>query len=720
MGGGGTMHVKGKALAVVSFIIVLLSGFYLVQGIAHQDREIEWMIEREEAEIDATVDDIERLSLHMYQFRIRQLAEFEPGIAEAFAGRDRDRLLETALPVYRALREENQYLHAWDFNLPDGTVFLRVQKPELHGDNIAGSRAVVQAVHETGTQASGYDIGKHGLIYWVAQPLYMDGRYLGAMEVGIDAIQLVDALEKRFETEVAMIVRAGRWSKATLAEKGFRHHGEYVLLADEGSAYGDIPDDFIFSVDNDQRIALGGGRYLLHCCSILRDFKGEPVANVLVLQDITDKVVGKRNFILVAVSLTALLALASFGVLYVSFGSLIGKLESYAEETRTAKEEIEKSRDQLEQRVKERTADLQATNVALEREVEERISAERAMKDSHERLLLVLDGLEAVVYVADMKTYDVLFINKFGRETFGDIVGKKCWQTIQSGQASPCSFCTNTKLVDAAGRPAGVCRWEFQGSEGGKWYHIQDRAIRWVDGRLVRLAILTDISERKVTEEKIRSSLREKELLLKEIHHRVKNNMQIISSLLNLESSAAAGAVERDIFRDSQSRIKAMSLIHEKLYRSGDIMTVDMQDYLRSLVKGLYSLYGESEEKVKARIRAEGIALGIDTAVLCGLITNELVTNSLRHAFPPGGGGTITVSVSGDEGQGGERNWELAVEDNGAGMPAGISMKNARTLGLQLVSMLVEHQLGGTVGVVRNGGTKIQVRFRELRYRRRT
>ena len=350
----------------------------------------------------------------------------------------------------------------------------------------------------------------------------------------------------------------------------------------------------------------------------------------------------------------------------------------------------------------------------------ERSRVEEALRDSHERLLLVLDGLDANVYVADMKSYEILFINKAARKNFGEIVGKKCWQTIQSGQSGPCSFCTNKQLLDAAGNPGGPCTWEFENTDQGKWYIIQDRAIRWVDSRMARLAIATDITERKRIEENVRASLREKEVLLKEVHHRVKNNMQIISSLLNLESAAAGEDGGKDMFRDSQSRIRAMALVHEKLYQSGDIANIDLQEYLEDLVTSLYSLYEANRARIGSVIRAEGIVLGIDTAVLCGLIINELVTNSLRHAFPGGRRGEVEISVRRAGEGNGERSFELVVKDDGVGVPAGITLEGARTLGLQLVTGLAEHQLQGKVRFERNGGSAFSVTFRELKYKRRT
>jgi signal transduction histidine kinase len=136
-------------------------------------------------------------------------------------------------------------------------------------------------------------------------------------------------------------------------------------------------------------------------------------------------------------------------------------------------------------------------------DITERKQAEAATKEAHERFLTVLNGLDAIVYVADMKTFELLFVNKFVKDLFGDIVGQPCWKTIQTGQTGPCVFCTNNKLLDPAGNPTGIYNWEFQNTANGHWYDIRDRALQWVDGRMVRLEIATDITNRKQAEEEI-------------------------------------------------------------------------------------------------------------------------------------------------------------------------------------------------------------------------
>ncbi len=147
-------------------------------------------------------------------------------------------------------------------------------------------------------------------------------------------------------------------------------------------------------------------------------------------------------------------------------------------------------------------------------DITEHRQAEQASKDSYERLVTVLNSLDAIVYVSDIETYEVLFVNQFVQGIFGDIVGQPCWKSLQSGQSGPCSFCTNNKLLDTTGNPTGIYHWEFQNSVNGRWYDIRDRAITWPNGRFVRLEIATDITERKQSHDEIARLMREQQIIL--------------------------------------------------------------------------------------------------------------------------------------------------------------------------------------------------------------
>jgi two-component sensor histidine kinase/CBS domain-containing protein len=220
-----------------------------------------------------------------------------------------------------------------------------------------------------------------------------------------------------------------------------------------------------------------------------------------------------------------------------------------------------------------------------------------------------------------------------------------------------------------------------------------------------------EIQERQRIEQQLKASLNEKESLLKEIHHRVKNNLQIISSVLRLQSDFIKDETILSLFRDSQNRIRSMALIHEKLYKSQDLLRVHMEDYIHDLTAGLFPSYGSCPGNVDLQIKAEEVYLNIDTAIPCGLIIHELVSNSLKHAFPgpQADGNYVWVSL---QPTGNDLQYLLTVSDNGIGFPENIDFRETDTLGLELVCVFTE-QLEGSVDMVADGGTTFTVMFTE-------
>ena len=216
-----------------------------------------------------------------------------------------------------------------------------------------------------------------------------------------------------------------------------------------------------------------------------------------------------------------------------------------------------------------------------------------------------------------------------------------------------------------------------------------------------------DITERKRSETKIKDSLREKEMLLKEIHHRVKNNLQIINSLLNLQTMQTQDSTLITALQESRDRIYSMALVHERLYRSTDFSSISFADYIRTVIRELFSSY-EITSRIQLKLDVDAIDLGIDAAIPCGLLVNELITNALKHAFPDGRSGVVRVRF--------DRRPEgllcLTVSDNGVGIPKGTDLSGKSSLGMQLVRVLTE-QLEGHCKIVRRRGTSFEICFPE-------
>jgi PAS domain S-box-containing protein len=205
--------------------------------------------------------------------------------------------------------------------------------------------------------------------------------------------------------------------------------------------------------------------------------------------------------------------------------------------------------------------------------------------------------------------------------------------------------------------------------------------------------------------EKIEPPLKEKEILIKEIHHRVKNNLQIISSLLNLQSAYIKDEASIEVFKESQNRVRSMALIHEKLYQSKDMSQIDFSGYVSELVINLFSSYNLDSTLISLHQDIGDIMLGIDLAINLGLIINELVSNAFKHAFPDGKKGNLFISMRRNEQQ-----YQLIVEDDGIGFPMDIDFRKTESLGLQLIVSLVE-QIGGEIFLSTDNRTRFEIKF---------
>jgi two-component sensor histidine kinase len=225
-------------------------------------------------------------------------------------------------------------------------------------------------------------------------------------------------------------------------------------------------------------------------------------------------------------------------------------------------------------------------------------------------------------------------------------------------------------------------------------------------GEVKVMGILRDVTDRKQAEEKVKASLHEKNVLLREIHHRVKNNMQIISSLLRLQSRLIRDDKLIEMFMESQNRIRSMALIHEKLYQTEDFTKINFAEYIRSLTVHLFHTYRVNPNIIRMNTDVRKVFLDINKAIPCGLIINELVSNSLKHAFPDNIKGDICIRLSTDK----QKKTKLTVSDDGIGMPKSVNLREPETLGLQLVSDLA-NQIEGKISLDRNKGTAYHISF---------
>ena len=219
------------------------------------------------------------------------------------------------------------------------------------------------------------------------------------------------------------------------------------------------------------------------------------------------------------------------------------------------------------------------------------------------------------------------------------------------------------------------------------------------------LSTIVDITERKRANDKLKQALNEKEMLLKEVYHRVKNNLQVVSSLINLQARNVKNETAADLLKQSADRIKAMALLHENLYQSKDLAKIDFNEYIHSLIDHLLFGYAVNSEKITISMSIDDVFLDVDTAIPCGLIINELLSNALTHAFPDDRHGKIGITFTQDQGQ-----TSLVFTDNGIGFPSDLDFKKSASLGLQLVATLTS-QLMGQMILDQTDGSTFTIRF---------
>jgi PAS domain S-box-containing protein len=341
-------------------------------------------------------------------------------------------------------------------------------------------------------------------------------------------------------------------------------------------------------------------------------------------------------------------------------------------------------------------------------DMRERKWAEQAWLESEKKYRHVVDNVQEGIWVLDSEG-STTFVSQRMAEMLkydsDEMVGKRFF------------LFSDVKNAERAGQKWERCKQgikegyeaDFIAKDGKPVHTKLTSAPIFGDADTFRGAMfsVTDISESRATEEKIKASLQEKEVLLRETHHRVKNNLQVVSSLLYLQSKNISDPQMLEVLMESLERVRSIALIHEQLYKSEDLAHVDFKEYLNSLTTNLLQTYGAHSGGVKMKVEIdERVSLTVDKAIPCGLIVNELVSNALRHAFVGRAQGTIFIELRQNE----DGTASLVVGDDGTGLPPHVDFKYTPSLGLQLVNTLV-NQLGGTMQLTRKGGTVFTVTF---------
>ncbi len=381
-------------------------------------------------------------------------------------------------------------------------------------------------------------------------------------------------------------------------------------------------------------------------------------------------------------------------------------------------EELKQYQEHLEELVRERTSELTKTNEMLSREITGRKQVERALQNNINFLEAFLDTIPAPVFYRNVDYIYQGCNEMFAGHVLGlpkkEVIGHSMYEFKEefSEEMIRISKRFDRLLLEKGkGLPHEV---KIRCAEDGKVrdFLIHKATYSNVAGDIIGIVgVLLDITERKKAEEAL---LKTEKIRKKEIHHRIKNNLQVISSLLSLQAEHFEDRKVIEAFRDSQNRVVSMSLIHEELYKTGengDVETLNFTAYLRKLATDLIRSYKVGDEDIHLKLDLENVSLGMDTAIPLGIIVNELVSNSLKHAFPERRNGEIRVKLyraGNDLGP----QFTLIISDDGVGLPEALNFRDTASLGLQLVNTLVE-QIEGSIELERGSGTKFKIGFRE-------
>jgi signal transduction histidine kinase/ActR/RegA family two-component response regulator len=506
------MSAKWKVILLVMLIIIFISGVLLYLFVTDNRGSLASSINKDVSSIQAIIQTLGEESHRNYRKRIVSLIDYEnfperEKVVAAFAARDRQELLRLTKPFLSRLREENPNFSSFAWITNDNEVFLRVFLPMMYGDDISSMRPDIVDVNNRYAQNSGFTAAHTGLEYRIVQPVFYQGEHIGVVQFGLKDSLLPDAIHEKLDIPVALVMSnttSPFIQKSLLPSLYGQNH---TIQSRQINFFKNAREKIDWQQDR-QEVTISGHRYVFARAYELLDFRQQAQGSIFVALDVTAQKKTLQTRIVFIFLLTTGLLLTSFFILYPSYGGLVDKITAL-------NNSLERSNQKLGESVDERTVQL---------------------LESEERFETVLSSLPANVFVSAVDTNEVLFMNQHMIQEYGyDLTGQICWKVFRNDHA-PCPHCTTAFLVDGNKYPDGTYTWDEKSSLTDKHYINYGRLIEWVDKRMARLHIATDITAMKSLEKKLhqKGKMEAVGMIAGGVAHNFNNSLAIIMGSLEM------------------------------------------------------------------------------------------------------------------------------------------------------------------------------------------
>lgn len=580
-----------------------------------------------------------------------------------------------------------------------------------------------------------YEVGLEQLVMHISTPIKNeDGQTLAVLSGHLDWQELTYIMKQgrgRSMTEESYLVNQfnyfvteSRFIEDAQLQKTIHTLGvERCLMGEEGvEQYNDYRSQPI----------IGAFRWMeeWNLCILTEEDRSEafkPMENfktVIIIVGIISAVLAVLFSLVFARTITKKISRLGKGAKEIGKGNLLHRLEvsgndeidqlansfnQMAQERQLAENNLQSAHNRLEEKVAKRTTQISQKNLKLKEEIKNRTLMENSLRESENRYRSLVETQTDLVsrFTPEGK---FTFVNevfcKFFNKTKKELLGGE-WQPLPVEEDIEHVYSQLALLSEE--NPTVIIENRVYSDKGDiAWMQFVNKGFFDTSGNLLEIqSVGRNITDRKRAEEKVKTSLNEKEVLIKEIHHRVKNNMQIIQSLLSLQISEIKDSAFKKPLIESNNRIKSMALIHETLYKSKDMVNLDVESYFNDITQHLLMIYQKQDVDVNLKINIDSAEMDMDICIACGLILNELVSNTLKYAFKSNATGKLSIILKKTD----KKQGRLTIRDSGCGLPTGFNIEETETLGLKIVSILVKGQLKGSINLNNDNGASFDIKF---------